>query len=65
MSNFALPSLFASGGGSVEADGGLTVHWIDWTIIIAYMVGIVALGCWAGLRRKEAKGSDYFLAGKS
>ncbi|NQU20805.1 MAG: sodium/solute symporter [Candidatus Nealsonbacteria bacterium] len=43
----------------------MTVGWIDWTIIIVYMLGIVALGCWAGLRRKEAKGSDYFLAGKS
>ena len=28
-------------------------------------VGIVALGCWAGTRRKESKGSDYFLASKS
>ncbi len=37
----------------------------DLLIIVAYLVGIVALGCWAGLRRRGAKGSDYFLASKS
>jgi len=39
---------------------------VDLAIILFYLVGIVALGCWAGLRKKrEARGSDYFLAGKS
>ncbi len=65
MSNWLLPSLFAGAGSATDAGARLTVHWIDLTIIIAYMLGIVALGCWAGLRRKEAKGADYFLAGKS
>ncbi|MBN2476452.1 MAG: sodium/solute symporter [Pirellulales bacterium] len=65
MSHLLLPSLLASAGGDSNAGVELTVHWIDLTIIIGYMLGIVALGCWAGLRRREAKGSDYFLAGKS
>lgn len=38
---------------------------LDLAIIIGYLVGIVALGCWAGLRQKKSEGSDYFLAGKS
>ncbi|HUT14546.1 MAG TPA: sodium:solute symporter [Thermoguttaceae bacterium] len=64
MSQLMLPSLFASGG--TDASVPLKVHPIDLTVIIAYMLGIVALGCWAGLRKKAtAKGSDYFLAGKS
>jgi len=41
------------------------VSGLDLSIILIYLVGIVGLGCWAGMRRKEAKGSDYFLAGKS
>ena len=65
MLQLTLPNLFAAADGAADAASELTVHWIDWTIIIAYMLGIVALGCWAGLRRKGAKGSDYFLAGKS
>jgi SSS family solute:Na+ symporter len=38
---------------------------IDLAVILVYLVGIVALGCWAGMRRRGQKGSDYFLAGKS
>ncbi|MFH1922509.1 MAG: hypothetical protein ABIP48_21825, partial [Planctomycetota bacterium] len=53
-----------------EAPGGVSkagieVGALDLSIILIYIVGIVALGCWAGTRRKAAKGSDYFLAGKS
>ncbi len=38
---------------------------IDLAIILAYLVGIVGLGCWVGLRRHKDQGSgrDYFLAG--
>ena len=43
----------------------LAIHWIDTLVIIAYLIGIVGLGCWAGLRRRRdgAGGKDYFLAG--
>lgn len=43
----------------------IQIHPIDLFIIIVYLVGIVGLGCWVGLRRHRDKGSgkDYFLAG--
>ncbi len=38
----------------------------DTAIIVAYIVGILALGCWAGLRRRaHDKADEYFLAGKT
>jgi solute:Na+ symporter, SSS family len=43
----------------------LTIHPIDLAVIITYLVGIVGIGVWAGLRRKKSGGNDYFLAGKS
>jgi SSS family solute:Na+ symporter len=38
---------------------------VDLAIIIIYLVGITALGCYAGLRKKgaESRSKDYFLAG--
>lgn len=38
----------------------------DLAVIIAYLVGIVGLGCWAGMRQRRmaaGEGKDYFLAG--
>ncbi|HIQ20730.1 MAG TPA: sodium:solute symporter [Planctomycetes bacterium] len=57
----------ASAAGASQSPGSqrIEVGGIDLAIILVYLVGIVALGCWAGLRRKGAQGSDYFLAGKS
>jgi len=44
----------------------LAIHPIDLAIIIAYLVGIVALGCWAGMKqRKSSVGKGYFLAGST
>jgi len=45
--------------------GSLDIHWIDSTIIVVYLLGIVVLGCWAGLQRRGQQGQAYFLAGKS
>lgn len=46
--------------------GAVTIGGVDLAIIVAYLVGIVGLGCWAGFRgRRESRGSDYFLAGRS
>jgi SSS family solute:Na+ symporter len=58
---------FAAGpsAGATAGDQAIEVGGLDMTIILVYLIGIVALGCWAGMRRKGAKGSDYFLAGKS
>ena len=43
----------------------IKIETLDLIIIIAYLLGIVGLGCWVGLRRHQGKGSgkDYFLAG--
>ena len=43
----------------------MSIHTIDSVIIVAYLLGIVGLGCWIGLRRRKGYGSgkDYFLAG--
>ncbi len=49
----------------IAASAGADISWIDWTVIVVYVVGIVALGCWAGWRRKSTEGSGYFLADKS
>lgn len=44
----------------------LAIHPVDLMIIIAYLVGIVGIGCWAGMRRRnEVEGAGYFLAGRS
>lgn len=44
---------------------GANIGPVDLATIVIYLVGIVALGCWAGIRtRKHAdSGKDYFLAG--
>jgi len=42
------------------------MHPIDVSIIVVYLVGIVALGCLAGFRqRRTAEGQGYFLAGRT
>ncbi len=44
----------------------MQISWADTAIIVAYIVGILALGCWAGLRRRARdKADEYFLAGKT
>ena len=44
----------------------MQIHGWDLGIVVFYFVAIVALGCWAGLRKKRSgQASDYFLAGKS
>ncbi len=44
----------------------LAIHPVDLAIIVFYLVGIVGLGCWAGMRqRRKIEGKGYFLAGKS
>jgi len=64
----SVPAWASGPGGTASPTGNvnLKVGTIDLTVIALYLVGIVLLGCWAGLRkRRGAQGSDYFLAGKS
>jgi solute:Na+ symporter, SSS family len=42
------------------------MSWFDLSVVLAYLVAIVALGCWAGrARRSGGEGSHYFLAGNT
>jgi len=44
----------------------ITIGVWDVAVIIAYLVGIVGLGCWAGWRQRRlpaGESKDYFLAG--
>ncbi len=44
----------------------LSISSIDLVVIVVYLVGIVVLGCWAGIRqRRGSRVEGYFLAGKS
>ena len=44
----------------------LGIGSLDLAVIVIYMVGIVGLGCWVGLRhRRGGESKDYFLAGGS
>ncbi|MCX6937921.1 MAG: sodium/solute symporter [Verrucomicrobia bacterium] len=45
------------------------ISLLDWIVIAAYLVGVVGLGCWAGLNAKkkgaargESAAGDYFMA---
>ncbi len=62
-----MPFLLADVSGGSDVSGmSIDISNVDLIIIAVYMVGIVALGCWAGIRqRRDAEGSDYFLAGRS
>ena len=49
----------------VNAETVNSIGGIDIAVIIVYVVGIIAVGCWAGMRNKnkEESAKDYFLAG--
>jgi len=51
--------------GSLLAAGRMAIGPVDLTVIIVYLLVIVGLGCWVGLRRRRegAEGRSYFLAG--
>ena len=44
---------------------GLHMHTVDYIVIAIYMLGIVGLGCWVGLRQRKGDeaSKSYFLAG--
>jgi SSS family solute:Na+ symporter len=43
----------------------LNIGWIDITVILVYLLGIVGIGCYAGVRRKSHEGDSYFLGGRT
>ena len=47
----------------------MTISSLDWIIVVIYLVGVVGLGCWAGVsakkkgqRQGESVAGDYFMA---
>lgn len=60
------PSLcFAAEPTGTAVDVRVQLSLLDYLVIGGYLVGIILLGCLAGLRRRQSRGSDYFLASKS
>jgi solute:Na+ symporter, SSS family len=43
----------------------MNISGIDLVIVVAYLVAVVFLGCYAGTRRRRSEGGGYFLAGRS
>ncbi|MFA5802946.1 MAG: sodium/solute symporter [Thermoleophilia bacterium] len=42
------------------------MSWFDLAVVLAYLIAIVGLGCWAGKARRDGgEGSHYFLAGNT
>ena len=39
------------------------MHWLDWTVIGVYFIGLMAVVCWSS--RKQGTSKDYFLAGRN
>lgn len=58
-------ALAAEPGGTISQFSHVTLSWLDLTIIFGYLIGIILLGCLAGLRRQGVRGTDYFLASRS
>ena len=47
-------------------DMRLAIHPVDLMVIVIYIIGIVGIGVWAGLRRRHiTEGKGYFLADRS
>ena len=50
---------------TLQTQASSSVGGFDIAVIVVYIVGIIGLGCWAGLRQRkgESSANDYFLAG--
>lgn len=47
----------------------MSISLLDWTIVVVYLLGVVGLGCWAGMNARktgslhgESVAGDYFMA---
>src|SRR3972149_5456349 len=44
----------------------INISLVDLSIIAIYLIGIVGIGCWAGIRQRQtSEGKGYFLAGQT
>jgi solute:Na+ symporter, SSS family len=53
----------AVGGERVMVADVAQMGWLDWVVVVAYLVGIIALGLMASRGQRDA--TDYFLAARS
>src|SRR5216110_2893966 len=47
----------------ISAPGAAFLSFADWTIIVLYLLGIIALGVWFGKDQRNTR--DYFLGSKN
>ncbi|HEY1131252.1 MAG TPA: sodium:solute symporter [Roseateles sp.] len=51
-------------GAEVEA-GKLMLRWLDWLVIVVYLVAMLGMGLYFYLREKRNSTSDFFVGGRS
>ncbi|NCT84933.1 MAG: sodium/solute symporter [Comamonadaceae bacterium] len=54
----------ALAGAEVEA-GKLMLRWLDWLVIVVYLVAMLGMGLYFYLREKRNSTSDFFVGGRS
>ncbi|WP_284617599.1 sodium:solute symporter [Aquabacterium humicola] len=54
----------AVGGIEVEA-GKLLLKWLDWIVIVVYLVGMLGIGAYFYLREKRQSTAEFFVGGRS
>lgn len=47
----------------MDTDIIVPLHWVDWTIVVVYIAGMLWLGLWFARRRRGF--DDYFMAGRN
>jgi len=55
---------YAAGSAEVEA-GKLLLKWLDWVVIVVYLVTMLGMGLYFYLREKRNSTSDFFVGGRS
>ncbi|MFD1295902.1 sodium:solute symporter [Lysobacter gummosus] len=43
----------------------LRLHWLDWVVIVVYLVGMIGIGLFFYLREKRGSTSSFFVGGRS
>ncbi|MFT7773905.1 sodium:solute symporter family transporter [Roseateles sp.] len=51
-------------GAEVEA-GKLMLRWLDWLVIVVYLIAMLGMGLYFYLREKRNSTSDFFVGGRS
>jgi len=60
----AEPQRYAFATAEVEA-GKVLLKWLDWVVIVVYLVSMLGMGLYFYLREKRNSTSDFFVGGRS